>query len=267
MYAKFYNAAFLDFHDKLQKTASQKDQESIETVNKEYLERVSKEPDHWLKGIGVRDFRPYAQQEVEGGSSYLYGLALINLWGIAEAKVEDISLCMMATFPVILSNTQFSSLSGKLVEFSKLNKAQRVRYIFNSFKQKIEPKAKRGVGRFESILEAVDLGGGVHDDAKRLFLEMSEIRNNLVHQMGVADHKLVASCPWLKIKEGVRIGMTLSAVESYTACIKYYILEIDRRFRKYINEEQPPSMAEAQAFHLGRIRGQNTTVKRKRRKP
>src|SRR5262249_41344073 len=159
-----------------------------------------------------------------------------------EAKAEDIAFLMLRTFPKVLDNKQFAGLSGRIVELHKLSRIKRLRLIFNSFKQKIEPSAKRGVGRFESVLEAVDLGGAVHDDARRLLFEMSEIRHIIVHRNGVVDHKFVNSCRSFGLKEGDRIGVTLPLIEAYAHCLKWYIFDIDRRFRVFLNEHIPKEL-------------------------
>jgi uncharacterized protein YutE (UPF0331/DUF86 family) len=48
-----------------------------------------------------------------------------------------------------------------------------------------------GCGRFESLLDTIGLGGSVEETVKRLFLELSQVRNIVVHKAGKADKRIV----------------------------------------------------------------------------
>ena len=75
----------------------------------------------------------------------------MNLWSVAEAKMEDVAFLMVKTFPELLENKEFAGLTGKLVEMHKQSRAKKApTNIFNLFKQKIDPGSKRGSGRFRA---------------------------------------------------------------------------------------------------------------------
>ena len=77
-----------------------------------------------------------------------------------------------------------------------------------------------------------------------------EIRHNLVHRMGVVDKKLIEACPWFRLKENKQYGLTREHIKGYSTCIKYYIMEIDRRIRTHFGEPIPPHAQKLYEFYL-----------------
>lgn len=112
---------------------------------------------------------------------------------------------------------------------------------------------QKGIGRFEVVLEALGLGGGVPELVRRRFMEMSEIRHNLVHRMGIIDSKLAEACPWLKMTVGHRIHLNDEVLNNYSMAIRFYAIEIDRRIRLAFSEPIPDIAEQKYQFYLTRL--------------
>jgi hypothetical protein len=264
-YSKFYTVAMIDFVKKGLRKNNKKSQESLTKQARERESLLKKAPNDWWNGFGVIDMTPVLETELEYASPHVNGLTLISMWSIAEAKIDDLAFLMLQAFPEILERDEFKNLKGNVVSMHKLPETKRIYYIFQCFKQKIDPSEKRGVDRFESILRGVNLGGGIDDDARRCLFGMSEIRHILVHRMGVADHKFVTACKDFQLSEGARIGVTLSLLEAYSHTFKWYILEIDKRLRTYLKEAIPEGLFKQQEFHRNHFKGFRTQKDPRRR--
>src|SRR5207253_978512 len=137
-----------------------------------------KEVEHWSEWHNLVDMDEFAKEELEFGSYYLYNLILISLWSTTEAKIDDITLKFILAVPRTLHRLEFSKLTAPVVEVLRMNRVQRAKHILHLYKEKINAPLKKGIGRFESVFEAIGLGGGVPDGVRRGFMEMSEIRHN-----------------------------------------------------------------------------------------
>ncbi|GAC1450298.1 MAG: hypothetical protein NVSMB9_34640 [Isosphaeraceae bacterium] len=260
LYAKFYNLALIDTRNASNVDQERKEPKSVAEMTAEREREIADRKRSWVDDFGLMSMQPSIDRELKCGNPFLYGLTLIRMWGVAEAKVDDIAIEVLRAFPKILNRGEFTKLAGNLVEFSVMSKVQRVRHLYGLYKQKLEVAKKNGVGRFEAILDGMGLGGGVDEEVRRLFMEMSELRHNLVHRMAVADRKLVDRCPWLDLKEGQAYGITLEVINAYAHCLQFYVMEIDRRLHVHLDEPQPKSAVESRKFHLSRLK-QHTTQK------
>ena len=174
----------------------------------------------------------------------------VSLWSIAEAKIDDIIHRFVLADPSVLSRQEFEKIAIPASDALSMKRSQLCRDIVNQYKEKVGSSFKKGIGRFENVLSAIGLGGGVPDGAKKAFMEISELRNNLVHKMGVADKKLIDACPWLNLREGQRYRLDRDNIRSYSLCIKCDILEIDRRIMKHFGEPIPPGAQKLYDLYL-----------------
>jgi hypothetical protein len=205
---------------------------------------------HWSNCIGLMDMNIILEDELAGYSHSLYDMTLVSLWGTTEAKLDDIMLKFVAAAPKVLRGSEFAKLTAPVVDILKMSNIQRYRLLLNLFKEKVGAPMKKGIGRFEAVFGAIGLGGGVPEGVRRRFMEMSEIRHNLVHRMGIVDKKLVEACPWMDLSENRRIWLTNPYIEECLMCIKVYIMEIDFRIRRFFGEPIPERAQALSDFYL-----------------
>ncbi|MET4132001.1 hypothetical protein ABIE62_001124 [Porphyrobacter sp. MBR-155] len=67
---------------------------------------------------------------------------------------------------------------------------------------------RNGLGRFESLLNAVGITIEIDDNIRRDIFELQQIRNCLSHRFGVVDSRLAKACPWLKKRVGERLEIS-----------------------------------------------------------
>jgi hypothetical protein len=92
---------------------------------------------------------------------------------------------------------------------------------------------KQGCGRFEIILEAMGISGSIESELRRDLLELSQIRNVLVHRAGIVDKRFIEICPWLKMCIGDHIKVTNEAYCRYSIAVPRYIGTVIKRLKKY----------------------------------
>jgi len=85
---------------------------------------------------------------------------------------------------------------------------------------------KLGVGRFETIVESVGLYGKIDRIVRKVFLELSQVRNLVVHKSSVVDKKFLDICPWFKSKTGQPLILTAYDFGLYTSVAEWYLLEL-----------------------------------------
>ena len=91
-------------------------------------------------------------------------------------------------------------------------------YLREALKQEIASDLKIGVGRFESVLDALGFSGSVAASIRKALLELHEIRNVIVHSMGKIDKHFQARCPWTSMDIGQTVQSVGYAVSSLSRC-------------------------------------------------
>lgn len=116
------------------------------------------------------------------------------------------------------------------MEFVEATPNERAEYLVELLIQELRAKLKPGAGKFETILEALGMGGPITDASRRFLFELSQVRNAIVHRNGRADAKLTQNCPWLNLKVGDDIDISPQQFHWYVAAVHCYMLELSRRW-------------------------------------
>ncbi len=120
-------------------------------------------------------------------------------------------------------------VKGPLVDFLGASDDERAEWLSQELKLVVKITLIKGVGRFEAVFDAIGLGGPVEDEPRRAFLELSEIRNAIVHRGGRADRRLVERCPWLGLEVGGELQVESTRFSSYFLAVHWYVAELAAR--------------------------------------
>jgi hypothetical protein len=195
----------------------------------------------------AKRLQDFAQGEMPEGFPYLFSLATIRMWSLMESAIDDLVVDVMRFCPQTRQLPVILKLKGPLVPFGSSSLDEQAEYLGNLLKEEVRASFQPGIGRFETILKAVDLGGPVHDEVRRAFLELSEIRHVLVHRRGKADAKLLDHCPWLPFKLGATVKVREAELDLFHQASLWYVIEIERRLALFQHETQPAEEAKIQA--------------------
>ena len=170
-----------------------------------------------------------AKAEVEADFPLLYNSAVVSLWGALEASIEDLLVAYLLTFPQAWEEPQFSNVKVSLAKFHLLDAEERARLLLAELGVKLGVGQKKGVAGFEDQLNLIGASGPVPDSVSRALFEMQQMRNVIVHRLGIADRKVCSSCPWLGLTPGESIKVNDDLASKYiSAVMDYGIIVLNR---------------------------------------
>ncbi len=174
----------------------------------------------------------FAREEIQHGFSYLFGLAAIKLWSILENLIDQLVLQYLKEPLIHQDKELISKIKGPVVEFIKASADEQAEFLAGELKNLVKSALSIGVGKFESILKPLGLGGGVPDEVRKAFVELVEVRNILVHRNGIVDKKFTKMCPWLSFELGDQIHLKPANFQIYKSTAIWYILELNARIEQ-----------------------------------
>jgi hypothetical protein len=167
-----------------------------------------------------------AQTEVESDFPVLHGLAVVALWSGLEHFIKGLLTLWLthrkeaSTAPVV------QRLKVKLGDYLQLSKAEQARYLVELIEQDLASSLRRGVSRFESLLESFSLGGSLPDGCAKTLFELQQFRNLVAHRNGIADRQFRSECPWLKVKVNQPVQITREMLIHYFNAAMEYMLTV-----------------------------------------
>jgi hypothetical protein len=173
--------------------------------------------------------RDFARKQGDSGFSYLHGLAVVRLWTILEALVEELALERLSDPEQTSRFPEVRELEGPLLGFAAADSAERASILLELLTHKLRAKLGPGIGRFEQLLQAVHFGGPVNPSVRRALLELWAVRNLIVHRSGMVDARFAELCAWLHVKVGEPLIVPHSRVGAYAAACAWYVFELARR--------------------------------------
>ncbi len=171
----------------------------------------------------------FAKVQLPAGFPYLYSLASIRVWAILESFAADMVLFAIHQYPDVRSLPALRTLSGPLVEFTEASETEQAEIILQLLLTSVSARLRKGVGRFEAVFNNIGMGGPVADPVRKALLELSEVRNVLIHRDGRADRQFVQACPWFGAVAGEPIRLTWPKFDRYVMASHWYLIEISRR--------------------------------------
>jgi hypothetical protein len=206
---------------------------------KEYVKGNDPEPfKALLPSDGVRSF--ITTQSAEG-FPFLHQLSVARLWSILETVVDDAVAHVLRRSPPTELPAAVRSIRAPIFEYLAADEESQATFLLDCVKQDIRSSLKVGVGRFESLLSAVGYGGEVDDLVRRALLELSEVRNVVVHRAGKADERIVERCPWMTLSKGSRLQLTRRDFSRYVAASDWYAFELLHRLMHTVEDSPTPA--------------------------
>lgn len=169
-----------------------------------------------------------AQQEVDKDFPVLHGLAVVALWSWLENFVKGFVVLWLIHRKDAYSAAAIQKLRVKLGEYLQLSKTEQAHYVVELLEQDLASPLKRGVTRFDSLLEPFSLATSpLPDGCAQTLFELQQVRNAIAHKNGNADHQLKAACPWLKVKLKQPVPVSQAMLHRYAeACVQYLLVRL-----------------------------------------
>jgi hypothetical protein len=188
--------------------------------------------------VGLEDLARLADDEVNDDFRRLRAHSLAGLWGAAEAMVDDLVIACLVNEPGRLERPEFSKVRIPLGRFMTLETRQE--QVEDLLVLLSTGLPNQGVNRFESRLELVSLSGAYNGKVADAIYELQQLRNVFVHRGGIADRKLVRSCPQLKLSVDQPVRVSAEMFEMYLDALTHYALRVANRIREKFGVEAVP---------------------------
>jgi hypothetical protein len=176
---------------------------------------------------GVREF---AESQLNGGFTIPGGLLVVRFVTIIETAVSEAVVWSFRTRPAVLERPEVRRLKGSLADFARASEEQRAELLANLLARDLGASLKVGIGKYETLLEIVGLGGHVNPAAREIILELIEVRNVVVHGGGRVDERFRERCPFLNLSVGDAVQFTARTLDRYHAAVSYYVMELAARW-------------------------------------
>ncbi len=174
-----------------------------------------------------------AEAEITDDFRLLHGHSLVGIWGALEALTSDLAAEWLIQVPEALELPAFANLRIPIAEFERLERDERMRAVINELDRKTSATLRRGVNRFETILDAIGLSGRVDKPVSARLYELQQIRNAFVHRGGLVDRRLAEACPRLKLDPGSPVPVTDRDYGEYMTGALYYAATLANRIRTH----------------------------------
>jgi hypothetical protein len=185
---------------------------------------------------------PAAQQTID----HLNADAIIGLWASLETGVRDAMLEWLRLQPDARARDEVAKVKVPLAQFDAMSEDERLQYVLDQLEKNTTATLKAGVGRFESVLKIIGLGGDVDDETRRTLLELSALRNVIAHRGGVIDQKFLTTCPFATRQLNERVRITELEKLAFVGAVVTYTLLIIERVRQRAMESSTSLGGEGQ---------------------
>jgi hypothetical protein len=156
-----------------------------------------------------------AVTEIEKDFPVLHGLAVVALWSWLEHFVKGFVALWLLNKREARNVAAVQKLRVKLGDYLQLQKSEQAHFLVELLEQDLAAPLKRGVKRFESLLEPFGISGALPEGCAKELFELQQIRNAIAHRNGRADRRLRAECPWLKLKQNQQIYVSREMLHKY----------------------------------------------------
>jgi hypothetical protein len=174
--------------------------------------------------------REFAESQLSDGFTIPGGLLVVRFVTIIETAVSEAVVWSFHTRPAILERPEVRRIKGSLADFARASEEQRAEFLANALARDLGAPLKVGIGKYEGLLEVVGLGGQVDSAAREIFLELTEVRNVVVHRGGRVDGRFRERCPFVNWTVGDSVQFTPGRLDRYHAAVSYYVLELFARW-------------------------------------
>lgn len=168
----------------------------------------------------------FASTQIASGFPVLFGHATVALWSALETLVDDIVVASLKANHKYLARDAFAKIRIPLSEYERLDNDDRMRYLVTELARSSNSDLRKGITRFEVLLESVDMGGAVSDGDRQTCFELWAVRNLLVHRSGITDRRFRELCPWLACDVGKAVSIGRAQYSAYLKFVQNYLVEL-----------------------------------------
>lgn len=189
-------------------------------------------PDDPLKTLFERcdSLEALARPHIDDRFAFLYNTAVVRLWAVLEGVIDDFLVFLLLHHDPARRSQPLKRIKGPLVEFRQLGDDDQAAVLVDMLLDDLRAKFQPGVGRFESALGALNLGGPVDPSVRRILVELAEARHVIVHRRDRIDKRFLEKCPWVRYVVGDSLRTDALSMHIYMDAAQWYGLALCLRW-------------------------------------
>jgi hypothetical protein len=183
-----------------------------------------------------------ARDESTGDHPLLHGHSLVAIWGAIETMAIDVVAAWLENWAPAREADHIAQIKVPYSTFDKLTPTERIEALANELDQ--QRSTRKGIDRFEKLLDAIGLSGTRDPVLADNIYEMQQIRNVFAHKRGIADRRFaVEACPHLGYAVGERILIDRNTWSDFMVNALLYAELVHQRMKQQLGvpvNERPP---------------------------
>lgn len=171
----------------------------------------------------AREDAELAEHEVKSGFPILHAWAIVGLWALFEATIRTFVAEWLQHKRTAWRTEPIQRLRIKLGEYESIPKSQRYRFVVEMLEKELGAGSRDGVTRFEAMLDPFGLSGQIPSSLRRDIYELGQVRNLIAHNASRVDRRFADACPWLEVKIGDKLYVSIDMVNRYFGATTSYV--------------------------------------------
>jgi hypothetical protein len=170
----------------------------------------------------LEELAALGQDEVSREFPYLHSLLVVRVCSILEAAVDECTTAALSIPAMWEQPETIRTIPIPLIEYTNLSEQHRAEYLLDELTKRTKATHQIGSGRFEALLTPVGLGGAIPTVVRRVFVELIECRNVIVHRDGKVDKQFKDRVPWSIENVGDHLEITNIRYNKFIAGALWY---------------------------------------------
>ncbi len=189
-----------------------------------------------------------AKREVESGFPVLHSWAVVGLWALLEALIRTFVAEWLKHKRSVWHSEHIQRLKVRLGEYEAIPPSQRHHFVAQLLERDLGAGLKYGVARFETILEPFGLSGDIPEIVRRTIYELAQVRNLAVHRASKVDRRFLQACPWLDVRVGDQLHVSVGSFNKYTCAAMAYVTLLICRVKEHFGINMAKHRASTEEF-------------------
>jgi hypothetical protein len=169
----------------------------------------------------AQKYEQMALEENRNGFPLTLSHAAVALWAALEVTIPTyVAVCLRAK-PELLRGERFKKVRFP-VSMLDATPDEQFQWIVQELQDQLKTDEKLGIGRFEGLLAAAGFEVPVESYLRRDLLELSQVRNLVVHRFGVVDEAFREKCPFRNDPIGSRLKISEADYDRYQRSVREF---------------------------------------------
>ena len=156
-----------------------------------------------------------AQAEVDSGFAILHSINVVLLWGAMESATRDFLVAWLVKYPEARQVEGIAKLRVKVGEYESFNSEDRMRYLVGLLEREYGAALRPGISRFTKLLHLFGIVPELDNEVRKCLMEMSAVRNVIVHRASIVDQRFIDLCAWTNWKVGDKVQIADAQLQNY----------------------------------------------------